>query len=382
MSLASHLNQAWLRKGPLACLLWPLSVPMRGLVALRRVAYHRGWAASTKLPVPVIVVGNRVVGGAGKTPTTIALLQQLRARGWRPGVLSRGYKARDDGREGAGHVLIDAGTAATLDAGRTGDEPLLIWRRTGAPVMVGRDRAAGGQALLQAHPEIDLLLCDDGLQHLRLRRDIEVIVFDERGQGNGWLLPAGPLREPIDAAPPPGLRTAPIVLYNAPAPSTPLPGHLARRGMAPLATLEDWWRGAASQEKPHHALPPALKAASERAGAIVAVAGIAQPARFFQALAQLGLRIEGIGLDDHADFTNLPWPAGAAHVIVTEKDAVKLDPTRIRAQRPGCQVWVAALDFRPEDSFWSALDAALASLAPPPTSASPSLERQDGHPTH
>ncbi len=360
MSLASHLNQAWLRRGPTACLLWPLSLLMRTLVALRRTAYHRGWLASERLPVPVLVVGNRVVGGAGKTPTTIAVLQHLRQQGWRPGVLSRGYKASEgpQGADGAGaHVLIDAESGPTLDASLTGDEPLLIWRRTGAPVMVGRDRAAGGHALLGAHPEIDLLVCDDGLQHLRLQRDIELVVFDERGAGNGWLLPAGPLREPIDAPPPPQLNAAPIVLYNAARPSTALPGHLARRQTAPLCSLADWWAGRASSA--------ADKARAEPLPAgqpVMALAGIAQPQRFFEALRQRGWQVEGLPLADHADFGTLPWPAGTPHLIVTEKDAVKLHPERVARERPGTQVWVAALDFQPEASFWTALDAALASL--------------------
>jgi tetraacyldisaccharide 4'-kinase len=203
MSLAAQLNKAWLTRGWLACLLWPLSMLMRELVAARRLAFHQGWVQSARLPVPVVVVGNRVVGGAGKTPTTIALLQHLQSTGWRPGVLSRGYKAAGDGNT---PTLIDASSSPGLDARRTGDEPLLIWQRTRVPIMVGRDRAASGLALLSAHPEVNVLVCDDGLQHLRLQRDIEIIVFDERGAGNGWLLPAGPLREPIDAAPPPTLR--------------------------------------------------------------------------------------------------------------------------------------------------------------------------------
>ncbi len=349
MSLvAAYVNRAWLSRGPLTWLLWPLSLLMTGLVWARRLAYHRAWVPSVKLPVPVIVVGNRVVGGAGKTPTTIALLQHLQATGWQPGVLSRGYKAH--GPDGA-RVLIDAQTADHVSALETGDEPLLIWRRTGAPVMVGRDRVLGGQALLRAHPDIDVLVCDDGLQHLRLQRDIEVVVFDERGQGNGWLLPAGPLREPIDAPAPPGLRAPPIVIYNATRASTALPGHLARKGLAPLQALADWWGTPTDQIHPPMPI-----------GEVWAVAGIAHPQRFFDALASSGLVVRGVPLDDHADFSTLPWPVEARHVVVTEKDAIKLRPQRIQLERPGCQVWVAALDFRPDEAFWTALDVALSPL--------------------
>jgi tetraacyldisaccharide 4'-kinase len=363
MSIASQLNRAWLQRGPLACALWPLSLLMRAVVSLRRMAYHQGWMTSVRLPVPVVVVGNRVVGGAGKTPTTMALLQHLQSQGWHPGVLSRGYKA--EGTQQGRHVLIDAGSAPGLDARTVGDEPLLIWRRTGVPIVVGRDRAACGQALLKAHPDIDLLVCDDGLQHLQLQRDIEIIVFDERGAGNGWLLPAGPLREPIDAAPPPMLRGAPVVLYNAGRASTRLPGHLARRSMAPLQRLEDWWRPRPNEggTPPPPTDRPAAWPGQANAPAIWAVAGIAQPQRFFDALREQGLQVHGVGLDDHDALSTLPWPAGVQHVVVTEKDAVKLTPQRIATERPGCQVWVAALDFRPEDAFWHALDTLLTPLA-------------------
>jgi tetraacyldisaccharide 4'-kinase len=367
LSLASHLNRAWLRKGPLACTLWPLSMLMRAIVAMRREAYRRGWLPSERLPVPVLVVGNRVVGGAGKTPTTIALLAHLKARGWTPGVLSRGYKASSVEGHGEGPLLIDAGTADKLSASATGDEPLLIWRRTGAPLMVGRDRATGGRALMATHPEINLLVCDDGLQHLKLRRDIEVIVFDDRGAGNGWLLPAGPLREPIDVAPQPGLVAEPLILYNAAHASTRLKGHLARRGMAPLQALSEWWRPQQPGQSSHTLRPSDL---GPQAPAIWAIAGIAQPQRFFDALLAQGFAIKGVALDDHSDFGTLPWPSGVSHVIVTEKDAVKLPLERVASERPGTQVWVAALDFAPEDSFWTALDAALARLTVQPTTSS------------
>ena len=350
--IAAYLNRAWLGKGPLVWLLMPLSGLMALLVAGRHLAYRQGWLKSFGLPVPVIVVGNRVVGGAGKTPTTIALLAHLQAHGWRPGVLSRGYKAAlPPGSQGA---LLDATSAPTLDAHQTGDEPMLIWRRTGVPVMIGRDRVAGGQALLQAHPEIDIVVCDDGLQHLRLRRDVDIIVFDGRGAGNGYLLPAGPLREPIDTLPSSGLVAPALVLYNAAHATTRLPGHISRTSMAALRPLTAWWQGQASDLilQPQDTSPKSLWA----------LAGIAHPQRFFDALRQLGFSPNTIALDDHADFSTLPWPSEARDLIVTEKDAVKLDPELVARERPGCRVWVAALDLRPEEAFWRTLDAALAKL--------------------
>ena len=359
--LAEHLNRAWLHRGPLACALWPISVLMSALVHLRRIGFRRGWWPSVRLPVPVLVVGNRIVGGAGKTPTTIAILQHLQACGLRPGVLTRGYKAREDA---PAHRLLDVTTEASLSAAETGDEPLLIWRRTLAPTAIGRDRAQGGLTLLAAHPELDILVCDDGLQHLKLQRDIEVIVFDERGQGNGWLLPAGPLREPVDSPDTPGLRAPPLVLYNASHASTTLPGFTAQRSMAPLVSLAQWWQlPPAPSESPH--APP-------KAGdAVLALAGIAQPQRFFHALRELGYVVQGIALADHADFSQLPWDDATMDLIVTEKDAIKLSPIRLRQERPLTRVWVAGLDFRPEEAFWAQLDAALNRLPLRHTRASP-----------
>lgn len=359
--LAEHLTRSWLGRGPLACALWPLSCLMSAIVGVRRWAYRHAWLKATTLPVPVLVVGNRIVGGAGKTPTTIAILQHLQALGLRPGVLSRGYKAR----EGAPEVhLLNAATQHQLNATDTGDEPLLIWHRTHCPTAIGRDRGKGGRALLQAHPDLDILVCDDGLQHLALARDIEIIVFDERGQGNGWLLPAGPLRESIFSAQTPGLVAAPLVLYNAPAPSTPLPGFLAERSMAPLRRLSDWWNVT-------QATTPLTVAAPAPGASVKALAGIAQPQRFFKSLENSGYRVEGIALDDHADFTELPWDDGPFDLIITEKDAIKLDPFRLQRERPLTRIWVAGLDFQPEDAFWARFDAVLDRLPLRHTRAAP-----------
>ena len=330
------LQRAWAGKGTLSTLLLPLSWIFGIVTGVRRFLYARGWLASSQLSVPVLVVGNLVAGGAGKTPTVIALAALLRASGYTPGIVSRGY-----GRRGDTVRIVEAGA----DASEVGDEPLLLRRRTGVPVVVGRDRAAAGRFLLQAHADVDLIVSDDGLQHLALSRDAEVIVFDERGGGNGRLLPAGPLRQHV----PTRLLQGQVVLYNADAPSTALPGHLARRRLAGAVGLEAWWRGDA----------PSLAAlASLRGRPVLAVAGLARPQRFFTMLREFGIDAEGYGLADHHDFTTLPWPEGTTDVIVTEKDAVKLRPSRAISAR----VWVAALDFWLEPAF----EAALLSLLPPP----------------
>lgn len=356
--MAFDIQTTWQHRGPLAYALWPLSQLFGALAGLRRLSYRLGLSTPTKLPCPVLVVGNRIVGGAGKTPTTMAILQHLQQQGWRPGVLTRGYKA-DQSRHPR-PLLLDAGSESQLTAADTGDEPWLIWRRTHVPVMIDPLRARGGQAMLARHPEVNILVCDDGLQHLPLHRDIEVIVFDERGQGNGWLLPAGPLREPLDTPATAGLLAAPIVLYNAASPSTHLPGHCVHKGTAPLMELNDWWHG--SDTRP---VAPPLTPSSQGTEPVWAIAGIAQPDRFFQQLSAQGWRIHGHALADHADLSSPPWPLAVTQVIVTEKDAVKLSPDSVRRQRPHTTVWVAALNYQPAPSFWQELDQALGKLPKP-----------------
>ena len=232
----------------------------------------------------------------------------------------------------------------------------MIWRRAKAPLMIGRDRLAGGRAMLKAHPEVDILVCDDGLQHLRLHRDIEVIVFDERGVGNGWMLPSGPLREPVDVAPVSTLVAPAIVLHNTDRALACCPGHRAQRGLGAIVPLAAWWQGSVAPRS----APP------RRAHAL---AGIAHPTRFFKALQALGIEVNPLPLRDHARFDPLPWHAGVTDLIVTEKDAVKLEPHRVLRERPETRVWVAALDFSPEPAFWHELDAALARLPGRPGSA-------------
>ncbi|MFL6661055.1 MAG: tetraacyldisaccharide 4'-kinase, partial [Rhizobacter sp.] len=244
---------------------------------------------------------------------------------------------------------------ADTPTSRAGDEPRLLQRRLRMPVVVGRDRTAAARELLRRHPQVDVIVSDDGLQHRRLPRAAQVLVFDDRGVGNGWLLPAGPLREPLPARVPPHS----VVLYNAAAPSTPLPGHLARRALRGLVSLLDWWAGAPAS-------PDALRALAGTP--VIAAAGMAFPERFFDMLRAAGLTLRPLPLPDHYPYAALPWSADTPDVIVTEKDAVKLDPARAGATR----VWVAPLDFEIDAAF----EAALLSLLPPTTHRTP-----DGHPT-
>jgi tetraacyldisaccharide 4'-kinase len=327
--LALRLQREWYEGGPLTQVLRPLAGLYRLLLNGRGLLYRCGVLRVAALPVPVIVVGNWIVGGAGKTPTTLALLSQLQGLGLRAGVISRGY-----GRSGTAPQLVSAQTPASA----VGDEPLLIYLRAGVPVAVGRDRVAAARLLLAAHPELQLLVSDDGLQHLRLPRALSVLVFDERGVGNGRLLPAGPLRQTPERQVGPDQ----LVLYNADRPSTALPGYLARRSLGGAVSLSDWWQGM-----------PATTACLRALGGrpLLATAGMAQPQRFFSMLLQHGLNITELPLADHYDFAQLPWPTGTADVLLTEKDAVKIDPMLGGKTR----VWVVALDFVPEQAFQQAL---------------------------
>ena len=333
---AHRLARAWMRRGPLAWLLLPVALLFGVLVAARQWLYRLGALEAQPLPVPVVVVGNVIAGGAGKTPATMAVVRSLKASGYSPGVISRGYGRADDAvRE------VEPDMAASL----AGDEPLLMRMRLGVPVFVGRDRVAAARSLIERHQGVDVIVADDGLQHLRLPRHAQVIVFDERGAGNGWLLPAGPLREPLPRAVPPSS----LVLYNAPHASTPLPGHVARRNLGGAVELSAWRGGVGPTLQALHSL---------RGRPVLAAAGLANPAKFFDMLRCEGLVVTELALSDHHDFAEIPWPSDADDVLVTEKDAVKLDPIRLGATR----VWVVPLDFRLGTDF----EQALLALLPPP----------------
>lgn len=319
------LTEAWLKRGLLACVLWPISACFGCLVRIRQWLYRLGVFKSHHLPVPVLVVGNVLVGGVGKTPVVMALVEHLRQRGLHVGVLSRGYgRTTRDQRE----------VHANSQAQDAGDEPLLIARRCGVPVWVGADRAAAGEALLHKYPNTQVLVCDDGLQHLALARDIEVCVFDERDVGNGWLLPAGPLREPWPRAA--ALDVNRFELTRAATPSSPRYqvrkqlAHFAVRADGTQRSLQDW-----------------------RTTPVQAIAGIAKPQVFFDMLAAQGLSLTNTqALADHADMRDLVINARLGDVLCTEKDAVKLwhlYPT----------VWAVPLLTTLPPAFLQAIDALL-----------------------
>jgi tetraacyldisaccharide 4'-kinase len=288
----------WRSRGVAAWLLWPLSLLFRLVSALRRAGFRAGLLRADRLQVPVVVVGNIVAGGAGKTPLTLYLARALAERGWRPLIVTRGYGGRAD-------AVHEVGTHA--DFAESGDEPVLLARRSGLPVWVGRRRADAARAGLAAHPECDLVLCDDGLQHYALARDVEIAVLDRRGVMNGFHLPAGPLREPLAR-----LRTVDAVVLNG-LPAAP---------SAARATFRMRLHG----ERFHRLDRPEQQAAAAdlRGLRLHAVAGIGEPARFFDHLRALGLEFVAHPFPDHHVYSaqDLAFPDCDA-LLLTEKDAVK-----------------------------------------------------------
>ncbi|MDD5058668.1 MAG: tetraacyldisaccharide 4'-kinase [Sideroxydans sp.] len=308
-----RLQQHWYRLTPLHLLLFPVSLIFRALATLRRGLFRGGVLASVKLPVPVIVVGNISVGGTGKTPLTLWLAQQLIDAGWHPGIISRGYRKSNGDLCAPREVSVDD----TPD--EVGDEPLLMAQRGLCPVWIGRDRPAAAQRLLQAHPECDIILSDDGLQHYRLQRDVEIVVVDgARRFGNGLLLPAGPLREPVSR-----LRQADAVVVN---------GGAAQDGEFAMRLLGTHFYNLLN--------PAAIKTAKDFTGQhLHAIAGIGHPQRFFTHLQQLGLHCTAHAFPDHHRYTPTELSFSEADVILmTEKDAVKCAPFATE------QHWVLRVD--------------------------------------
>jgi tetraacyldisaccharide 4'-kinase len=297
----------WEHFTPLTAVLSPFSVLFGAAAAARRAAFRKGVFASTRLPVPIVVVGNITAGGTGKTPLVLWLAANLRARGRVPGIVSRGYGGSSGTPQ---RVTPDS------DPYACGDEAVLLARRSGCEVWIGADRVAAARALLAAHPACDVLVSDDGLQHYALARDVELCVVDAaRGFGNGWLLPAGPLREQ-----PSRLATVDAVVLNtgdgsAPyAPLGPLPAETPCFAMrlqgSEFRNLRDPGRRGGPQPF--------------RGKRVHAVAGIGNPQRFFRHLKSLGLEFTAHAFPDHHAFTASDIEfAGAEAVLMTEKDAVK-----------------------------------------------------------
>ncbi|GGI20882.1 tetraacyldisaccharide 4'-kinase [Oxalicibacterium faecigallinarum] len=321
--LENFLTRSWMQRGLFAHAMLPLSCLFHHLANSRRRSYLDHPEKRQRLPVPVIVVGNIFVGGTGKTPLTIWLVHTLREAGFHPGVISRGY--------GADNSLVK--NVTTLSSPQdVGDEPLLIAQRAQCPLVVGRDRVAAGLALLAAHPQVDVIISDDGLQHYRLVRDIEIVLFDQRGIGNGWLLPAGPLREPAS-------RQGDFTVVNG---GLPAPGVAADAIAMHLRADQVEQLSDPAQTRP---LTSFAGIAS-----LLAAAGIGNPARFFNMLREAGLQFETMALPDHHDFANNPFADSTAEIIlITEKDAVKCRQHETLKNDP--RIWVVPVTAQIDGAF-------------------------------
>ncbi|MFJ1302893.1 tetraacyldisaccharide 4'-kinase [Pseudomonadota bacterium AL_CKDN230030165-1A_HGKHYDSX7] len=337
----AFLARHWARRGWLARLLQPLAFLASRVVANKRAAYRDGRRNAWRAPVPVVVVGNIYVGGTGKTPVVIAVAEGLRERGWHPGVVSRGYGVKIEGEARVGQGRVDPA--------RFGDEPALIAASTGAPISVHPRRADAAAALLKAHPEVDVIVSDDGLQHLALARDLEIVVQDARGIGNGLMLPAGPLREP-----PSRLDEVDAIVTNDAA--APLPSSTASRPRRVTMHLEPTQvTHLVSGETRPLAAFAALPAAR-----LAAVAGIGNPARFFATLAASGVRpATTLGLPDHYAYASSPFAGLSADtILITAKDAIKC------AALADPRLWVVGVGARFSDpDFLAWIDRRLRDVA-------------------
>jgi tetraacyldisaccharide 4'-kinase len=311
--LLSNLPELWFRArfSLVLALLLPLSWLFRCAVAVRRFLYRCGAFSVTTLPVPVLVVGNVTVGGSGKTPLVLWLVESLKKAGKSPGIVSRGYGgAKHEGIE-VFEVLPDSPAALV------GDEPLLLARRSGVPVVVGRDRVRAARLLLEKHPECDLVVSDDGMQHYRLGRRAEIAVFDARGAGNGRLLPAGPLREPLSR-----LAEVAAVVWNS-RPDFSEGSLWATRVPAYAMCIEgEKFYRLDSAERDERVW---CSVDELRGETLHAVAGMGNPSRFFERLDSFGLRFEAHPFPDHHVYTTDDFAFARAEgvVLMTEKDAVK-----------------------------------------------------------
>jgi len=315
------IERHWQRVTLVSALLYPLSLVFRSIVALRRAAYRASLLPSLRLGVPVIVVGNITVGGTGKTPLVLWLATFLSDHGFRPGIVSRGY-----GSTARTPRPVTAGS----DPKTGGDEPVLLAHRSARPVWVGENRAATAEALLRAHPECDVIVSDDGLQHYRLQRDVEFAVVDGgRGFGNGFMLPAGPLREPLSR-----LRTVDAVVVNGPA----RPLETPRRTL----TMQLNGREFRNVLNPDHTVGPAHFHRLR----VHAIAGIGNPQRFFAHLEALGLQFEAHAFPDHHRYVaaDLAFPDADA-ILMTEKDAVKCAAFAAETH------WALRVDAMPESEL-------------------------------
>lgn len=307
----SCIEKAWRTRNLSSCLLWPVSVLYGIITGARRFAYDKGWFATTSVSLPVVVVGNISIGGTGKSPLCSYLVEHFKAMGWHPAIVSRGY----GGMRHETPILVSSNDTAA----RVGDEPLMLQQMSGVPVCVCTKRALAVNYLAQ-HTDTDIVFADDGLQHLAMPRVAELVVLDaQRGLGNGWLLPAGPLRERASR-----LSSAQIIavqgegelhesLKRLSVKHESLHNHRFGLSLFEAVSLHDG-----------HRQPLSFFKGTQ----VTAMAGIGHPPRFFDALRAEGLNVQGIAKPDHHSYSlhelGSELEGTSPPLLVTSKDAVKL----------------------------------------------------------
>jgi len=338
----SFLNKApqfWERRGPISLILWPLSKVYDWINQALDLLNELNLGSSKPQAVPIIIVGNIRVGGTGKTPIVIALAESLARMGWKPGIISRGYGAT------ASTSPISVNSASNTS--QVGDEPVLIAKRTQNqfPIWIHPKRVQSIRALLEQNPSVNVIISDDGLQHRSLARwpareggrDIELVVRDQRGEGNSFLLPAGPLREPASRG-----RDATLMTGTSQSTNPVNEYFLGRRAF----TLQSQLGTPYQLVNPNNKQSLAIIADTYLPNKISAVAAIGNPQRFFDDLLNQGLAAKTIGLPDHSTFTpEFFTDINAECILITEKDAVKC--TSINDER----IWVVPMILETPNSL-------------------------------
>ena len=328
MSFRSAIETSWRVPNLLTVLLWPLSLLYRTLFLIKQSAYQLGLLKIYRAPIPVLIVGNLTVGGTGKTPLVIYLVEELRRQGYKPGVISRGYGGKADSYP----YIVKADSPVK----QSGDEPALIVRRTGVPMVVGADRQASIECLLK-HSEIDIIISDDGLQHFALHRDIELCLLDATSPSqNKQLLPAGPYREPLSR-----LKSVDLIVEHGL--TEDAAGGVGNRFAMNLSP---------SEPKPVNSSVASVANSVnsfDSNQAFHAVAGIGNPDRFFNTCRALGYKFTEHVFDDHHDFTDQDISFTDGQTLMTEKDAVKCQA--FADQRH----WYLPVDAKLSDQFNSQL---------------------------
>ncbi|MFM1870064.1 MAG: hypothetical protein RLY99_808 [Pseudomonadota bacterium] len=350
MSANHTLKQApqyWEKKGVKALALWPISKLFGVVSSIRRFLYDLGIINSSALPVPIVIVGNIRVGGTGKTPTVLAIAKTLHNQGFHPGIISRGYK-------GSNQEAAEVTTSSLPSI--FGDEPCYMARQLqnlNIPIFVHPDRVSAGQKLLQQYPHVNVIICDDGLQHYKLKRwparegghDLELIIRDARGEGNQFLLPAGPLREsaerPRDFTFNLGLKESTGPYFQD----------------APCFDLDIKIGNIYQLKEPQHqmsltAVRDLFDEGTPTKQQLLAAAGLGNPKKFFQLLTDNGLDFNELPLPDHYDFLSNPFIDKTEKVIlITEKDAVKC--SQLNDYKDDERIWVLPVTIDLPDDFVS-----------------------------